>query len=701
MLVTKQLKLTATNTTFHILKRFLNVTVSTLSLLSICCLSVSASESNNLSDIQNNQLYQASFFDQYLPQNALDMVKRLPGFKYDKGEDNRGFGGNAGNVLVDGVRPTSKSGGLSGALNRIPAAQVDYIEILRGGIGAGEASGQSIVANVIRKKEGTNGTWAAKLRRAPHGNTQPNIEAAISTRIGDWETAFDTDFGSGPGYRTALIEERDSAGNLTSSADEVLDDTARWLFANGEGAINTDKGTLTINARVGADKVKVGITREIYQGRQPDETDNDEFFSIDERRKFKMAELGIDWVGKTDDWKLHLIGLGLINDRNYQNQVEYQNYIVPDNQQSNFNQDSKKTEFITRATYGYAGRNIFKPEYGVELAQNKLTSDANYRENGITVALNGANVEVEELRTELFATLVYQHNDTLTIEGGLTGEFSQIEVSGEVTNKQTFQFLKPRLSATYKLDTVSQIALVAERNVGQLDFGDFAASNQAQDGNIISGNPDLAPDISDELSATYDLSFSKKGSLTVKLFHEWKQDILEQIVLPSGGNGIGNAGEARFWGVHTDVNLPLDGILQNGLIEISHRYRDSDFEDPIIGAKRAISDYTPHFLDLKLRQDIVEEKISWGIEYSGSFTDEFFNVDERITFSGNKRLHAFIETSRYFGVKMQLEIKNINTGDFTRSRYLFNEDRANEPEGSQVAFRHRRPEIKFSMWGTF
>ena len=70
------------------------------------------------------------------------MVERLPGFTFDEGSSDRGFGANAGNVLIDGARPTAKSGGLSAALKRIPADQVEKIEIIRGGVGGGEAAGQ-------------------------------------------------------------------------------------------------------------------------------------------------------------------------------------------------------------------------------------------------------------------------------------------------------------------------------------------------------------------------------------------------------------------------------------------------------------------------------------------------------------------------------------------------------------------------------
>jgi hypothetical protein len=52
--------------------------------------------------------FDPDFFAAYAPVTALDMVRRIPGFSIDQGEGRRGFGENAGNVLIDGDRPATK-----------------------------------------------------------------------------------------------------------------------------------------------------------------------------------------------------------------------------------------------------------------------------------------------------------------------------------------------------------------------------------------------------------------------------------------------------------------------------------------------------------------------------------------------------------------------------------------------------------------
>ncbi len=96
--------------------------------------------------------YPASYFAEQRPNTAYDMISRLPGFLFDDGDTARGFAGTAGNVLIDGQRPTSKTDDLQSILARLPAGDVDHIDVIRGGAQGIDMHGKTVVANVIRKK---------------------------------------------------------------------------------------------------------------------------------------------------------------------------------------------------------------------------------------------------------------------------------------------------------------------------------------------------------------------------------------------------------------------------------------------------------------------------------------------------------------------------------------------------------------------
>ena len=646
-----------------------------------------------------NSNYTANFFAQYQPQSALDMIEKLPGFTFDGGDNARGFGGNAGNVLIDGARPTSKSGGLAGALKRIPAAQIMRIEILRGGVGAGEASGQSIVANVVKFDDVTSGTWAVKFRRSPDGTTKPNIEAAVSTKVGLWNVAFDIDLGQGPNSRTAKITEFDQYDQEVMQENEQQAQLGQFAFSNTQFDREFDNAKLTLNGRIGTDTWSSQLIRDIVDTSIA-QTSVNTWWQLDERSTYKIAELGVDWVESFDDWKWHSLGLFQQEDSAYRNMTQDTESNVLTNV-SNFSQNKLQQEFILRNTYGYTGVNQFKPEFGVEFANNTLEAELDFIADGIEQALANANVTVEELRGELFASFVYVFTQEVTFEGGITAEFSQIEVSGGNAKKQQFEFLKPRLAVNYKLSNELSLSLEAQHSVGQLNFNDFAASSSAEDERDISGNSDLVPEQVSQVSATMDWRFSEKGSVKVELYHHWHDDILEAIFLESGGAGIGNAGDSRMWGFDTHINLPIDSIIDNGLVEINYNYRDTEFFDSIINRNRKTSYYLPHNLYVQFRQDLTELKMAWGLEYYNHFTEKAYYVDEIATFEGNDRFRLFVETSYIDGLKIQLEVDNANTGEFTRTRTFYDDNRGGAYAGKQLSQRVRHPSYKLSVWGTF
>lgn len=97
--------------------------------------------------------YPAMFFQRYQPVNAYDMVQRVPGFTLDNGGDRRGFGAAAGNILINGRRPSTKDDLPSALLSRIPASNVERIELIRGQLRGIDMRGQSVVANVIMRED--------------------------------------------------------------------------------------------------------------------------------------------------------------------------------------------------------------------------------------------------------------------------------------------------------------------------------------------------------------------------------------------------------------------------------------------------------------------------------------------------------------------------------------------------------------------
>jgi hypothetical protein len=658
---------------------------------------------STMANTNENEIYQAAFFAQYAPRNALEMVQQVPGFTFDEGSNKRGFGGNAGNVLIDGIRPTTKSGGIAAALTRIPANQVTRIELLRGN--TGEAEGHALIANVISIKSQTNGSWAMRARQTKTTSVKPNVEAVLRTPLGEWETAFDLDIGINPHYRSAKVEQYDAHNELVATAIDAYTFSNRIDYLNGEGAKAVAGGKLTLNGRLAWDKYQGDIAQ--YDFGIPAAVNKavDSLWTLDELNRSKLGELGIDWVKTTADWKLRLLSLAVVRDSHYQYDYHQQS-SNGQSYDSRYQQDGLKTEYVARATYSSVADATVKPELGIEVTNNRLDTNAQFGQLDSLIPVFGSDVVVQEWRSEAFANFVYQPSQSLSIEGGLTAEVSQIKVTGDANSKQTFKFLKPRLAANYQLNDKTRLTFEAERSVGQLSFNHFAANSVAEENRTNAGNPALAPSQTDEVSSTFDWRFSERGSLKVKAFHQWRSDTLEQIILSSDaqGNieqGLGNAGDATVWGVSSTLKLPLDYFIPNGLLDLTYRKSNSDFDDPIINGTRRISNNNAEWVRIQFRQDLIAQQFAWGLDLFGSYNYDGFLVDEIQSISAEKALHFFVETTRFFGVKIQLEVSNLNTGRLPFTRRFYQDTRGGEYLGSEVAKRKHHPYYLLSVFGEF
>ena len=651
------------------------------------------------------ETYPREFFDRFVPQTALDLLSRVPGFTIGSGSDLRGFGGGAGNVLIDGERPTVKAGGLDEVLKRIPANTVARVEISRGAQRAGETAGQGIVAKVVTQSSGISGTWSAELERNSDGLIYPRGEISVSAPVGPWSTTTRLN-----GYWEQFVfsdfdrQTFDGAGALLVFEEETLPSTLREVFIATEAKRPLGGGTLTLNGRFGNSRFYQETGRDGFFARRPD-VNPDRRTDIRFDSEFWQGELSADWTRTVlDDWSFKLLGLGSFRDIVQTSQNVVRQPVGAPGTTSRFRADRLPIELVSRGTIGRVGGRL-RPEFGVEVAFNQLDSVIALEVEdaaGIRpIALPASDVVVEELRGEAFANLVWTAAPRWTVESGLAVETSNIQVEGGVENESDFTFFKPSVALTHQLSDAVQFRAALRRTVGQLDFNDFAASANAEDGRFLGGNPDLGPDQTTRASFTADIRLPSSAALNVELFHEWRDDVLEQVILPSGAFGVDNAGSARLWGLQASGSLPLTRLLPGGLLEASVTVRDSTFDDPLTGGTRNITGLRRYEGDVDFRQDLTGQGFAWGIGYELPSDIAFFFVNE--TDAGEPRggLSAFIETTRLFGVKMQLEVRNIGGLELPRERRFFAPDRGGVLSGSEFQDRRRGEFVKLTVSDQF
>src|SRR5918993_2203094 len=173
--------------------------------------------------VGTRRVYTAADFARFAPKTAYDMLRQVPGFAIRAADVERGLGQASENVLINGQRSTNKSGGATDELRRVPAADVERIEIVEAAsLGIAGLTGQ--VANVIvraERKSSGQFEWAPNWRAH---FTKPQWFGGSISYTGkqgpvDYTLSLRNDWGRG-GFG-GPIEIFNSAGVRTELRDET------------------------------------------------------------------------------------------------------------------------------------------------------------------------------------------------------------------------------------------------------------------------------------------------------------------------------------------------------------------------------------------------------------------------------------------------------------------------------------------------
>lgn len=625
-------------------------------------------------------IYPADFYKPFQPQTALDMLERTPGFLLSQGTSVRGFGGAAGNVLIDGQRPTVKGGGVTEVLRRIAASRVERIVLLRG-TDAAEAQGQTLVANVVlRADAGGSGNASLTLTHTADGYISPSARISHARRIAGWQTNIELSGEVARFPNDGIYLDRNGAGTLTSTRREhTLSKAPEYgLALSTSGSVAG--GTLTVNLRLNKDGYSSDRGIDIFAGAADDTADARRHIAYDE--KGRNGELGLDWTRRLGaGWTTKFVGLGRVE--RYTTDEDF----VEGAYRGLSSRLQKPTELVARATVTREGDHPIRPEFGGEVAYNRLSSRLDYAEdNGgglIPTPLANADTGVSELRGEAFANLTVKLAGKLSLETGMAVEFSRIRVTGEAAQEQSLSYLKPSAALVWSPSGSTQLRLGARKTVDQLDFGDFAASVNQADGRPLGGNSGLRPARVTRALARVDHRWGKGGAIAIEAYHQWHTGLLGYLVLPSGDEALGTIGNARQWGVTAQGTLPLDKALKGARLTVDGTWRGSRLRDPVTAQARAMDDISAQSVTAEFRHDVPALKSSWGVSWTSVEEAKVFYTGEILRWHDRSLWGAYVETTALTGFKTTLRAKAINGQDNYRTRAFFAPTRAGAFNGSE------------------
>jgi hypothetical protein len=664
------------------------------------------------------QILQPDYFASYGPISALDMVQRIPGFSIEGSEGRRGFGENAGNVLIDGDRPSTKSDDVATLLGRIPASEVDYIELIEQAGGDAEAQGKGQIVNIVRKiSTKLSGTYSANLLVGSRFGITPFGSGSATLRRGP--TSYELNFSSfserlrgfGPedfkNGAAQLIERRTYLGR--GSYDE---------FSLG-GAIKTKSGNVKINAN-GKFTINHGTDRRfgLFTNAAGAQIGTENLFTEAPNTDVSYEVGGDIEFPLTAKLNSKLVALFRTGTESTDATIETARVSAPLSRFETRNRN-KPTEAVFRSQNDWSDIADHAIQFGAEVAYNRLDArfSAASRSNGIITAIPSANVLVQETRFEPFLSDVWSVSPAWKLEAGAIFEFSKLTLSGDSAAKRSFQFIKPRLVATWTVDKSTTLELRAERQVAQLNFGEFATSVDVGQGNQVdAGSQDLVPEKTTSFAARIRHKFLERGSIQFEASYQNISDTQDLVLITTrdaSGNitgrfdGAGNIGQSRRWNGELEITLPFDwmtsaiGVTGLELKYVAH-YHGSSLTDPVTGLKRRVAGRPLWHQNWDLRHDIKGSGIVWGLGWAERAPGKayFSNQFRRETFGSNVRV--FAEYNKLKIGTLRIEALGLGGQKLYRNRFFYEDTRASNVL-TQIINRERTldPRIQFSFSGKF
>ena len=653
----------------------------------------------------NRTAFTPADFAQFSPQNALDMVSRVPGFSIlsdDSG--NRGFGQARGNVLIDGQRVSAKSNGAEPALGRIAAARVVRIEVLDGAqTDIAGLSGK--VVNVVTDGKGTiDGTWRYKWRiRENLPPTFDEMNVTLSGAEGALSWTFEAGSEPGRGANAGWRNIWDGTGMLIERRDEDFTSIEDNVSVSGSLAWKPASGTVA----------NLNASGELNEGNQKQVSKTFPVGGPDGRRVFFGSEdewngeIGGDIEFAAGPGRLKFISLARHEHSPFVDVFQTANIDGTNQFDQRFEQTIDEGEYILRSEYALQTGEGRDWQISAEGAFNFLEAESTLMEavggGPLTeIPLDLANSRVEERRGEVILTHGRKLGPKLDLQVSAGAEYSELSQTGDAENKRTFMRPKGSASLSWQQSDTLKLVTKVERRVGQLNFFDFISSVNLEQENGVDGNPEIVPNQSWRLNLEAQKDFKAWGASTVRLIFVELEDVIDQVPIGTGA-GPGNIDSGKLFAIETDSTLKLEEIGFKGAeLTFNGRYYDTEVDDPLTGERRSINSHLIWEWKMELRQDVPGTDWAWGTIVEGFKSEPSYQLNQ-IALEGNTPAFSmvYLEHKDIAGMTGTVALGNLFNQRDTFWREVYAPDRNGAVVRSEEYARAFGPIFTIELKGKF
>jgi hypothetical protein len=638
------------------------------------------------------QLYERDYFAAFAPANALQMVQRVPGFAIEQVDGEvRGFGQAAGNIVINGQRPSSKSEALETMLARIPASRVQRIEVAAGDQFGAEYAGKAQVLNlVLTAGGGLAGTLEGTIRRDFMGRWLPEGSASALIRAGKSTFNLSATFGNersseaGDDRITSLpsgapVEHRYKRNHI---------EEPNWALAASWAHDDGDNRSIHANGRLFRDWLYLSQVNRVMPVAGTARTD-----ALEQDYFYGSWELGGDVTRPLLGGGIKLIGLATRRDRLFRDTSWVRTTPAGGSEQI---LDDRLAETLARLVWSRGDLGGWKVETGAEGVFNRLESQVDLS------VVNGAGVLtridlpvdraiVSEWRGEGFVNAGRAIGAGLRLDLGLTYETSRLTVRGDATSERSLGFWKPRMSIDWKPGSGWRTQLSVQRTVAQLRFEDFVSSAEISNDRVNGGNAGLLPQRAWEALATIERKILGDGLVKLELGHNRVQMVQDRVPTPEGFDAPGNLGDGSVWIARGRIDAPLGRLaIKGGRLTLYGSYVSSAVQDPYTVRDRPFSGNSLFYGEATFRQDLTD--YAWGFTLTAGTPGTYYRRNETDrNWVQAPYVEVFAEARPDKRTTLTLTLGNATAATSNRDRLFYLPDRRT----AEASSRERRVRNKY------
>lgn len=603
------------------------------------------------------RIFEATYYEEFDPNSALQMVFRTPGFQPQEDDGGRGLSGVRSNILINGKRPPPKGQSIRQQLRETPVSGVAWIELIDAGARLDiDMQGFPQVVNVVTVADAPAYYEVnAQVERTGTGNVrqensrQSELEATGSFSWRGHEFTIAGDLGDRSNQSPGEFVSIDPA-----NPEQRLSSLSRWEQDSRGIDLNAifnlpDESSVSFNGQVSGEQS--GSMPVALAGSDGSLDSVDQTFDSDRDRQDFSAE-----------YRRPLATSGEL-------MLAVVDAVFTEQSESSLTDAALTRSSLEHRESGENAARLLVTNTATEnlTVRTTMTSAYNYFEgrfrlfeDGVELPVAGSDSRVEEDRRSLEAAVDWTLNPQWLFSGSLGIEGYEIESHDVSSGLQTDP--KGGIKISYRPQPRTTLSFESRRTIGQLSFNQFLASSNLSSEILTAGASELEPVRRWIHNVTYDRRFGDVGLVRLQLQREKRENPIQQVALSDELIVAQNTSPQRIDSIQTSVELPFSRFGREDLIlGLEGAVSRSDTIDPVTGEARQVSGNPFRYWSVQLRRDPRAGNLAWSFSVYKQARGDQYSVRTVNDPNASYQWEAQVEWEPIDGLKLRTQMQGPRT----------------------------------------